>query len=47
MLSFKKELEKSERQREELSDHLEVNLILFKKKRIIYYLILYINLVIN
>jgi hypothetical protein len=30
MLSFKKELEKSERQREQLSDHLEVNLILFK-----------------
>jgi len=26
MLNFKKELEKSERQREELSDHLEVNL---------------------
>jgi hypothetical protein len=34
MLSFKKELEKSERQREELSDHLEVNLILFKKKEL-------------
>ncbi len=32
MLSFKKELEKSERQREELSDHLEVNLIYLKKK---------------
>jgi len=30
MLSFKKELEKSERQREQLSDRLEVNLILFK-----------------
>ncbi len=36
MLHFKKELEKSERQREQLSDHLEVHLIFFKKINIFF-----------
>jgi len=30
---FKRELDKSERQREQLSDHLEVLVILFNKKK--------------
>lgn len=32
MMAFKKELDKSERQREQLSDHLEVNLFIIKLK---------------
>ncbi len=34
MVIFKKELEKSERQREQLSDHLEVLFIFFSKNKI-------------